>query len=257
MAERPAFQKHQYDFAAHIRDPDKNPAPTGVEDRRMAIYRDLFFNNVSQLLAKTFPVLHEILGPDAWKSLMRDYFSHHESHTPLFLEVPREFVQYLENERGQIAGDRPFMTELAHYEWVELALAIDERAADLADVDQAGDLLEGRPIVSPLHWSLVYSFPVHQISPDYQPEAPPGEPTRLLVYRDLDDKVGFMVINIVTARLLELLADADTASGRDALQRIASELNHPHPETVISGGLDIMTDLRHRQVILGTKKTAA
>ncbi len=67
MADRPAFQQHQYAFAAHIRDPETNPAPEGIEDRRMAIYRNLFFNNVSQLLAKTFPVLHKILGADAWK----------------------------------------------------------------------------------------------------------------------------------------------------------------------------------------------
>ena len=66
MAEIPAFQRHQYAFAAHIRDPEHNPAPTGIEDRRMAIYRSLFFNNVSQLLAKTFPVLHQILGAEAW-----------------------------------------------------------------------------------------------------------------------------------------------------------------------------------------------
>ena len=251
MAERPAFQETQYGFAAHLRDPERNPAPENIEDRRMAIYRELFFNNVAGLLGRTFPVLHKILGPERWKVVMRDYFSRHQSHTPLFLEMPREFLQYLEDERGDVDGDPPFMRELAHYEWVELALSIDERDPDLDAVDRDGDLLEGRPVLTPLYWSLSYRYPVHRVSPQFMPNEPGAEPTRLLVYRDLDDEVGFIEINVVTARLLELLADESIESGRAALETIAQELNHPQPETVVSGGLQILEDLRNRQVILG------
>lgn len=257
MAERPDFQETQYGFAAHLRDPARHAAPPDIEDRRMAIYRDLFFNNVAQLLARTFPVLHKILGAERWERMMRDYFSRHRSHTPLFLEMPREFLQYLENERGEVDGDPPFMLELAHYEWVELALSIDERDPDLTGVDPEGDLLEGRPALTPLYWSLVYRFPVHQLSPQFAPTEPGPEPTRLLVYRDLDDEVGFIEINVVTARLLELLEDESVASGRAALSAVAEELNHPQPETVVSGGRQILEDLRNRQVILGVARAAA
>ena len=44
-------------FAAHLRHPATHPAPDDVEDRRMAIYRRLFFRNISNFLAKNFPVL--------------------------------------------------------------------------------------------------------------------------------------------------------------------------------------------------------
>lgn len=254
MADRPAFQETQYAFAAHIRDPENNPAPEGIEDRRMAIYRNLFFNNVAQLLSRTFPVLYKILGEDAWRVLMRDYFSRHEAHTPLFLEMPREFLQYLEKERGQVEGDPAFLYELAHYEWVELALSIDEREPDLDDVDPEGDLLEGRPHVSPLVWSLQYRFPVHTISPDNRPTEPSEQPTFLVVYRRSDGRIGFLEINAVTARLIELLVESDVSNGREALQKIAEELDHPRPETVVTGGLDILDDLRGRGIILGTRK---
>lgn len=257
MAERPEFQRQQYAFAAHIRDPDSHPAPDGIEDRRMAIYRDLFFNNVSQLLSRTFPVLHRILGEDGWRRLMRDYFSMHEAHTPLFLEMPREFLQYLEQERGEVDGDPGFLLELAHYEWVELALSIDEREPDLQTVDAEGDLLDGRPVVTPLLWSLTYRYPVHQLSPDYQPETPPDEPTRLLVFRNPAGKVGFIQINAVTARLLELLDDTDIASGRVACEAIAAELNHQSPQTVIDGGRQILEDLRRSGIILGIHRQTA
>lgn len=256
MAERPDFQRTQYLFAAHLRDPAGSPAPADVEDRRMAIYRDLFFNNVAQLLAQTFPVLSKILGEERWRLLMRDYFARHRSRTPLFLEMPREFLQYLETEREPQPDDLPFLLELAHYEWVELALSIDERSPALGEIDEHGDLIERRPALNPLHWSLAYRFPVHRLSPRYTPAEAPPEPTRLLVYRDLDDEVGFIEINVVTARLLELLSDETLESGRSVLERVAAELKHPRPETVLEGGRQILADLRQRQVILGTWRAA-
>lgn len=253
MGDKPAFTRTQFEFAAHIRDPDRHPAPEGIEDRRMAIYRELFFNNVSQLLAKSFPVLRRILGKDRWTALIRDWFVRHRARTPLFLELPREFLHYLEHERSAPSGDPPFMLELAHYEWVELALSIDEREIDAVEAAPDGDLLEGRPVLSPLAWPLVYRFPVHRISPDFQPESPPEEPTWLVVYRDRTDKVGFLEINRVSARLLELLSrPADAPTGRECLERIAAELGHPRPEVVVDGGRAILADLRARDVLLGT-----
>ena len=59
MPDKPAFQELQYAFAAHIRDPESNAAPEGIEDRRLAVYRELFYNNVQSLLTSTFPVLRE------------------------------------------------------------------------------------------------------------------------------------------------------------------------------------------------------
>jgi len=66
MAELPLFQQEQYRFTAHIRDPEKNPAPDTIEDRRMAVYRDLFYNNVEGFLSRSFPVLRKIFS---WKYL--------------------------------------------------------------------------------------------------------------------------------------------------------------------------------------------
>ena len=44
-----SFQDKQYEFAAHLRDPENVPAPDGIEDRRMGIYRELFYNNLNIL----------------------------------------------------------------------------------------------------------------------------------------------------------------------------------------------------------------
>lgn len=253
MADEDSFLRAQRAFAAHIRDPEGNPAPAEIEDRRMAIYRDLFFNNVSQLLGQSFPVLKRILGPEAWAAVVRDWFIRHRARTPLFLELPREFLDYLENEREATEGDPPFMGELAHYEWVELALSIDERDpwSDDEAPEPPEDLLEARFRLSPLAWPLAYRFPVHRLSPDFQPAQTPDEPTFLVVHRDRRDRVSFLEINRVTARLLELLSEAgQERTGRACLEQIAAELGHPKPEVVLEAGRDILADLLRRDVLL-------
>ncbi|KPK11795.1 MAG: hypothetical protein AMJ68_04460 [Acidithiobacillales bacterium SG8_45] len=254
QAEQPGFIRKQFEFAAHIRDPESNPAPDGIEDRRMAVYRELFFNNVEDFMASSYPVLHEILGEDRWQAMLRDYFAHHRAETPLFPEMPAEFLAYLQNTRQSDSHDPPFMLELAHYEWMELAAAHDDNEIDWSVIEPNGDLLRGHPAVSPLVWVLNYRFPVHRISLDYQPAEAPAEPTSIIVYRDREDQVGFIEINPMTTILLQRLQQEAMLTGGEALLAIAEEMQHPNPEAVVNGGLAILEDLRRHDIVLGTTK---
>ena len=241
-------------FAAHIRDPRGRPPPAGVEDRRMALYRELVFNNVASLLASTFPITRQILGDGRWEELVRGFLIHHRCTTPLFHELGQELLAYLQQVGADSGQDPPFLLELAHYEWVELALDISEEAPDTSRVDPNGDLLAGAPLVSPLAWPLSYRFPVHRIGPAHQPAAPPAEPTHLVVYRSRQERVEFLEINAVTQRLLQLLQEETPRTGREALTRIAEELRHPRPEQVLAAGHDLLLDLRGRNIVLGTRR---
>jgi hypothetical protein len=152
-------------------------------------------------------------------------------------------------------SDPPFLLELAHYEWVDVALKTSDVQIPWEQIDSRGDLLKGAPVVSPLAWSLAYHFPVHKISSEFQPDKPDDEPTRILVYRSLADVVGFIEMNVVTARLLELADDnPENKSGRELLLQIAVELGHPDAEAVVSGGEEILSRLRRKDVLLGTRR---
>lgn len=243
----------QKSFARHIRDPENAAAPEGVEDRRMAVYREIFYNNIRGFLASNFPVIRKLLDDKRWHALCRGFFAEHRSHTPLFPELPREFLRYLQDRRGIRDADPPFLLELAHYEWVELALMLDEHEIDELPVSPGGDLLDGVPVVSPLAWMLIYDFPVHRIRPDYQPEQPPADRTHLVVYRDRDDKVRFLELNPVSARLISLLKENSGRTGLECLEIVAGELGHPDPATVIQAGRQALEDLRQRDILLGTR----
>ena len=255
MSDQPEFVRRQLEFSAHIRDPKHHPRPADVSERRMAIYRDLFYNNVESLLAGNFPVLRKLLPDDQWHALIRDFFVRHRAQTPLFPQVAQEFLDYLQNDREPNPEDPAFILELAHYEWVELALVISDEGIDLRDVDPNGDLMVGIPLVSPLAWNLTYRFQVHLIGPEFRPNEPPAESTHLVVYRTRKENVEFMQINAVTQRLLQLLQENPAATGLETLTRIADELRHPTPEVVIETGRRLLDDLHERNIVLGTRRT--
>ena len=254
MGELPDFQRQQYEFAAHIRDPARHCAPADIEDRRMAIYRDLFFNNLSQLLSSTFPVLRKLHKLGAWRAMIRDFMANYEAQTPYFLELPHEFLRYLQETRVPADGDLPFLIELAHYEWVELALSISVEQNDMSMIDPDGDLLAGAPVLSVLAWPLAYQYPVHRISTEFQPREPGEQPVFLIVYRGQDDELGFMELNAVTARLLELIRDNESGqSGRALLETLAKELGYEDSAPVIDNGARTLSRMHKLDIVLGSK----
>lgn len=251
----PAFQALQRAFTEHLRDPRSRPAPPGLDERRLGIYQRLVFDNLESLLAGQFPVIHRLLPQDHWQGLVRDFLVRHRARTPLFTELAQEFLDFLHRTRAADPRDPPFLLELAHYEWVELALMISEESPDLRGLDTNGDLLDLAPVLSPLAWPLSYRFPVHLIGPDHQPQEAPAESTHLVVYRNRAERVEFLEINAVTQRLLQLIGDGSERSGRAQLGLIASELAHPDPQRVIDFGAGILLDLLARGVILGARRS--
>jgi hypothetical protein len=234
-------------FAAHLRDPQAHPPPPGIEPRRMAVYRELFFNNIAGLLGGNFPVIRRTLGEDAWLALVRRFYAEHASHTPLFPELAREFIRYLET-RGE-AGDPPWLVELAHYEWIELAVQIDDSPPP--PHDPAGDLLDGVPVLSPWIRVLAYRWPVHAIGPQHQPDEAPAAPTLLLVRRDRDGQARFASISPLVYRLLELLGEGGR-NGRERLAALAEEAGVVADAAFVAQGAAMLERMRAEGTLLGT-----
>jgi hypothetical protein len=235
-----SFQETQLVFTQHLRAPDLHPAPTEMDDRRMGIYRELVYNNIESFVANVFPVLRSLLSDAHWHSMVRDFIHRHRCQTPYFLEISEEFLQYLMQERGLSEGDPVFLLELAHYEWIELALDVNEANIPPASGYPIEPLLS-KPRVSPLVICLSYQYPVHKISPRHQFSVP--ELTQLVVYRNREDKVRFMAANAMTLRLLYLLQTNTQANLGDQLHIIANELQHNQPEILFDEAQALINEL--------------
>lgn len=240
----PEFQRFQFAFARHVRDPRGATRPAGVPARRMGIYNELLYNNIENSLNACFPVARNMLGSRRWPRLVRAFFRDWRCQTPHYREIPREFVRYL-NEMAE--GLPPWLMELAHYEWAELAVDIMD-APPAPAFDPEGDLLDGRPVLAPALMNLAYAWPVHQIGSAHRPRRP--APTHLLVFRRVDDTVGFMELNPVSSRLVALLQEGST-TGREAALRIAQELAHPDSDLVTTGAAATLDTLRQSGAIYG------
>ena len=247
-AELSAFQRYQLQFAGHIRNPAERKQPYVVESKRMRVYTEIVFNNLYASVSACFPVARQVLGIRAWRRLVRNFFVQHRCHSPLFRQIPEEFLHYLDGlDEIALAALPPFLKQLAHYEWIELALAVAD--VEAPQVDPEGDLLAEQPVLAPALALLNYDYPVQRISRRFKPTTP--EPVNLLVFRNSADEVRFVELNAVTARLLELL-QAGAASGCEALEMVTVELAHPAPQAVVQFGLSILADLRTQGAILGT-----
>lgn len=241
------FRSLQLAFAACIRDPDNHPVPEDVSPRRMALYRELFFHNVAGNLHDAFPLLRTALGASSWQRLVHDFFANHRCRTPQFSRLPEELVDFL---RSPPRGLPPWTQELARYEWIELELSLAEDATPTMDLDPDGDLLANAPVLSPQMRLHTFDYPVHHAGPEFPPE--PSGPFHLLAYRKSDVSVHWLELNPATARLLTLIQSTGPTSGRSLLRLLATTTEGVSVETVVTGGQQVLGELRRIGVIWGT-----
>jgi hypothetical protein len=242
------FRRKQAEFAAYIRDPLRNPPPDDVAPERMAMYHELFFNNMDSFISSNFPVLRKILPDRQWYALVHDFFAEHRCNTPHFSEIAEEFLDYLQTRNH--AEDFPFLLELAHYEWVEMAVAIAPTEPPVVDPSFADELLDQEIALSPLAWLLAYQYPVQQISPDFLPTSPPAQPTFLIVYRDDDYAVHFVQPSPLTFRLLQLLEQHPNQTGTACLQALITEAQHIDPQLLRAEGVKILKEMAGKGIII-------
>ncbi len=192
----------------------------GMPAERVAVYQDLVFNNVRGFIRSAFPVLRSIVGDTQWDHCIAAFFAHSQLDSPYFIDIPRAFYDYLAHHiaghvtrhvTNQITNDASqwpdFALELAYYEWLELDLY--RRAGGLPPEPTPPQALSDHPDAL---WQLGQSvelvacrYPVHQLSPEYQPLTAPVEPTFLALYRTSQGKVQFMQLTAVSMAVLQLL----------------------------------------------------
>lgn len=238
-----SLREQQLQFANHLRNPAGFPAPAGLDERRLQLYRRLFFGNLGQLLSTTFPVIRRILPDAIWQALLRDFYARHRCQTPLFPFIAGEFAAYLAEEAPENPA-YPFLAELGEYEWAGIALR--HHAVEEEKTCQTTD----KPRLSPLCWPLAFRWPVHRIGAGYCPSEPPAVPVFLLLCRDAGDAVRFIESDAATFRLLALLADAAWPDLAAVTAQLAVEWQHPDPVALRRSVQETLDQLQQWQVLV-------
>ena len=247
------FRQLQRTVASYLRDPASCAPPGAIEPRRLKVYEDLFYNNIEGFLRGGFPVLHKILdAAGSWQALVRRFFASHACETPYFTDIAGEFVGWLQTD-GAASEYPAYAAELAHYEWMELVLALEDAPAPPADLHRSGDVMALCPILNPVSRTLRYQWPVTTLGPDNADVEPLQEPLHLLMYRDHDYAVRFMAINLPTAELLEQLrlGREQPTTGLVHLQQLAERMPGVEPERLLAFGQSLLEDFLERGVLIG------
>jgi len=255
----PRFQQLQTLFAAHIRDPQNQPyrpqkhpglgkIALEIEPRRLAAYEQLFFNNVNSFFSNLFPVTYSVLGETRWLELIREYMQKHKARTPLFHEVGQEFLLFLQADYQPRDDDPPYLLELAHYEWIELALLVDEQEGIYLVSPPQANLQSGYRL-SPVAIPLAYQWPVDQISAENANPEQPETLTTLLAYRDVNDQVQFMALTPLLYDLLTRLEEKGSDPIKDVIAEMAETMQQP-ATTLAELALPALDGLLQQQVLI-------
>lgn len=234
------FVALQQQWTNWLRHPQIAPKPQ-VEERRLTIYRELFFNNVCSFVDNAFPVLQQQLSTELWQQLLTDFFANHQCQSPYFYDISYEFYQYL-NTQNHLLADYPWLLELAHFEWAEIA-------ADIAEGEwptyQQGDLLASVPVLNPLVWPLLYQWPVHK--PEQLSQA---EPSYLLLVRNQQHQVDCLAVNLMTFQLVVLLQQHPSLTGQQLIKLLAQQ-NNIDEDYLLTASSEVWLFLLSEEIVLG------
>lgn len=251
------FGTVQRAFTAHLRDRRTHPRPADVPAARMDVYRELLLANFETALGNCYPVLRSVIDEHDWNRLVREFFAEHRCRSPLYRDLPGEFREWLGGPRHDALRARlPFLDELAHYEWIEMALDTDPRAIPTEGIDRDGDLLAGVPALNPLAWRLDYRYPVPRIGPGFRPGTPSPAPVQLVIHRRRDHSIGFLEVNPLVAALVGQLETNTDRSGRELLTELAVGYPRLTPDAFLAAGAAALAELAGREIVLGTRAVA-
>ena len=236
----------QHAFIQHIKNPQANPFDSGIEDRRLRIYRELFFNNILGFLSSGFPVLKSMYSEQRWKHLARNFFIEHACRSPYFIDISKEFIEYLSNEYELSESDPVFMRELAHYEWLELDVSV-RKSSQIGKVwDRLSPITQVQ--MSDLASLVSYQYPVHQISAEFYPTHA-SEIVYLVVYRDATDEVNFTLINVISAHLLNTIVQQGVVTVDSLSTTMIKAMPQLDAQQITGSVLQVLQQLLQQEIL--------
>jgi|GEM_PF-485483 len=186
-----------------------------IDGKGVMLYSSLIELGRVDLMSSIFPVLKDLVGKQ-FKTLVLDYFEQLPPNHYNLNQSASRFAEYLRTVE-KLNGRYPFISELADYEWIELAVLEDDShnlmrsdskvmAESSADPARFAGL---KPVLNCAFIARHYNYPVPRLLAEIQagqklPRRFKQEPTYVVVYRDPDTlDARFLEVGEVAYRMLE------------------------------------------------------
>ncbi|WP_066628026.1 HvfC/BufC N-terminal domain-containing protein [Labilibacter marinus] len=132
-----------------------------VSQERVKHYRRLVFSNVKNTLETAYPITLEWLSDDEWLKLVNDFFEMHDAQSPKIWELPKEFMEFVTQNKYAATFNKPALNNLLLVEWVEIEVhtMMDK---EWPAVEARGEVL----LLTPEYQLLHLDYPVHIFNGD-------------------------------------------------------------------------------------------
>ena len=245
------FKLVQQSFIDYIRDP-LLPLPVNTDVRHMQVYRELFFNNVMGFVSNGFPVLKSLYTDEDWQALVQRFFSQHDCKSPIFIDIAGEFLNFLQLQYQPTDSDPLFMLELAHYEWLELVVAVAQSRDDeyLLSLEQ---LSLQTLYLSQTARVAQYHFEVQHIRQDYCPQRRLDTPVFFCLYQDADAEVCFLQLAPLSAQVMALLTSQSNVTLIQIINWLTNIYPQIEPQMIEQGCIQLLEQLVSKGIVLGRR----
>ena len=165
---------------------------------RIKIYRELVRNSFCDISINIYPVTYKLLSK-SWDALLSDYLEKYPPGSPILNKAVENLSVYLSG-RKDILKKYPFISELAHYEWLEVEI-----------YEREGGVKKNKILsLNPIYEVCTFQYPIPEIVEMIENNKSLRkiykQTTNVLIYRDPEDfSVRFFELSASSLAFIELL----------------------------------------------------
>ncbi len=152
-------KEHQSSLSDYCRTGNYVSIP-GVKEKHVTQYRRLIYNIIDDNLETAFPLTNNLLKPKEWDNFVQTFFESHACQSAQVWQMPLEVVEFYQSQPHELTKKYPFLTELLHFEWMEVYVHMMPDVEPEAHVP-LGDFTKDTLVVNPEIEIMALSYPVH------------------------------------------------------------------------------------------------
>lgn len=220
-------------------------------NKNISHYRRLVFNIIDEALSSAYPLTYKLMDISEWNDFIGNFFSASQTKSPFVWQMPRDLLDYYENNDIYLKEKYTFLMDLLKFEWKEIEIYMMQNLmAD--DYNNEGSWLDDEIVLNPEHTILTLNYPVHIKNASLIEDTDKSD-YFVLIYREPDTyKVEFIDLSVLFAFVVDSLARGYYL--RDILAEAAKLFNIEDKKLIYKKIIPFLIELQKKQFIFGFKK---
>lgn len=219
-------------------------------NKNISHYRRLVFNIIDEALSSAYPLAYKLMDIREWNDFIGNFFSASQTKSPLVWQMPKDLLEYYENNNIYLKEKYPFLMDLLRFEWTEIEIYMMENLKVDA-YENEGSWFEDEIVLNHEHTILPLNYPVHIKNASLIDNTDKSD-YFVLIYREPDTyKVEFINLSVLFAFVVDSMARGYYLC--DILVEAAKIFNIEDKKLLYNKIMPFLIELKEKQFIFGFK----